>query len=148
MQKNAMISQFEDKCRQAGLKITPQRTAVFKELMNTKDHPSADVLFKQVRKTFPHISLDTVNRALLTFSEIGAAFIVEGTGDVRRYDANLEHHQHFKCIKCKRIIDFDDSQFENIRPPDELAGKVKILRKSIYFEGICDKCLKRKENDY
>ena len=138
------IHRFEDKCRQAGLKITPQRTAVFKALVESEDHPSAEVLWKEIRKTFPHISLDTVNRALLTFSEIGTAFIVEGTSGVRRYDANMENHQHFKCVKCKRIIDLDSIDLENIKLPAEMVGKVKILRKSVRFEGICDKCLDQK----
>ena len=81
------IEWFENQCRQAGLKVTPQRTAVYQELLRTQEHPSAELLHRKLRKKFPSISLDTVNRTLLTLNEIGVAHIVEGSGDVKRYDA-------------------------------------------------------------
>jgi len=125
------------------LKVTPQRMAIYRFLLETKEHPSADMVYRQVKKTFPGISLDTVNRTLLTLSRKGLAFVVEGSGDAKRYDGNLSSHQHFKCIKCKRIIDFYYKPFENIPAPKCLGRKLTILRKTVYFEGVCDLC---KEN--
>ncbi|MFA5239688.1 MAG: Fur family transcriptional regulator [Phycisphaerae bacterium] len=137
------VDEFEARCRKAGLKVTPQRVGVYKMLMESKEHPSADVLWRKVRKTFPNISLDTVNRTLLTLAEIGAAFIVEGSGDVKRFDGCLENHQHFKCIKCKKIIDFHHKPFDNIPVPKSISGKYTILKKTVYLEGLCDSCRKR-----
>jgi Fur family peroxide stress response transcriptional regulator len=131
---------FQARCRQMGLKVTPQRMAVYNALIATKEHPSAEIVYRQVKKTFPSISLDTVNRTLLTLDSIGAAFAVEGSGDPKRYDGNLQTHQHFKCIKCKRIIDFHHKPFENIPIPRTLGKRFTILRKTVYFEGICDLC--------
>ena len=134
------ISSFTDKCRQAGLKVTPQRLEIFKALVTSDEHPTAEVVCTQVRKTMPHISLDTVNRTLLTLSEIGAAFIVEGTGQARRFDANFDAHQHFRCIKCRRIIDFYHEPFNEVMVPDQLSDRYEVLRKTVYFEGYCDRC--------
>jgi Fur family peroxide stress response transcriptional regulator len=134
------LNAFKAKCRQAGLKITPQRTAVYKMLLETDKHPSAEMVFQRVRQVFPSISLDTVNRTLLTLAEIGAAFVVEGSGDAKRFDGNLEAHQHFKCIKCKRIVDFHHKAFDNIPVPKALSNRFTVLRKTVYFEGICDLC--------
>lgn len=131
---------FEAKCRAVGLKVTPQRMAIYKELVKTDQHPSAERLYKKVKKIFPNISLDTVNRTLLTLSEIGAAFIIEGSGDAKRFDANLKIHQHFKCIRCKRIIDFHHKPFDNIKVPASVGRKFTVLRKTVYLEGICDLC--------
>ncbi|MEA3227028.1 MAG: transcriptional repressor, partial [Planctomycetota bacterium] len=77
---------------------------------------------------------------LLTLNEIGAAFIVEGSGDAKRFDGGLEKHQHFKCVKCKRVIDFYHEPFNNITVPAEIEGRFTVLRKSVYLEGICDLC--------
>ena len=131
---------FSAKCRQAGLKVTPQRTAIYKSLIMTSSHPSADMVYRTVRGSLENISFDTVNRTLLTFSKIGAAFVVEGSGEVRRFDANFESHQHFKCVKCKRIIDFRHEPFDVVEVPDEVGEKFKVLRRTVYFEGFCDKC--------
>ena len=131
---------FTFRCRQVGLKVTPQRIAIYKELLKTDEHPSAEMLYEKVSKILPNISLDTVNRTLLTLSEIGAATVLEGSGDAKRYDAELEKHQHFKCVKCKRIIDFHHRPFDNIKIPAEISEKFTVLRKTVYLEGICDLC--------
>ena len=125
------------------MKITPQRIAVYKALIETTQHPSAEMVFETLRKTFPSISLDTVNRTLLTLNEIGAAFIVEGSGEPKRFDANLQAHQHFKCVRCKRIIDFHHEPFDNITVPADIEKKFTVLRKTVYLEGICDLCGKK-----
>jgi Fur family transcriptional regulator, peroxide stress response regulator len=134
------LAVFIRNCRRNGLRVTPQRMAVYKALLESKEHPSAEMVWGQVRRIFVGISLDTVNRALLTLAEIGSASIVEGSGDVRRYDGELDNHQHFKCIKCKKVFDFHYDPFDDIKIPASIAAKFKILRKSIYLEGICDSC--------
>ncbi len=136
------LDAFQVRCREAGLKVTPQRTAVYKVLIKTDEHPSAEMVFREVRREFPNISLDTVNRTLLTLNEIGAAFIVEGSGDAKRFDGNLVQHQHFKCLKCKRIVDLFNAQFGEIEAPASL-DKFTVLKKTVYFEGICDSCRKK-----
>jgi Fur family peroxide stress response transcriptional regulator len=128
-------------CREKGLKVTPQRVAIYQELVKAADHPSADVLHKRIKNDLPHISLDTVNRTLLTFADIGGAFVVEGSGEPKRFDAELEDHLHFKCLKCRKIIDFHRESIKNIEVPEEIAEQCKVLRKTIYFEGICGKCI-------
>lgn len=136
---------FYNSCRGRQLKITPQRLEVYKILLASSDHPSAEVVYERVKRVLPNVSLDTVNRTLNTLSRIGAAFVVEGSGDVRRFDGNLDSHQHFKCIKCKKIFDFYHKEFENIRVPEELKHKFKVLRITVYVEGLCQACLE-KEN--
>lgn len=131
---------FQVRCRQANLKVTPQRMAVYKVLVETDEHPSAEMVFNKVRQQTPNISLDTVNRTLLTLAKIGAAFIVEGSGDAKRFDGNLEHHQHFKCIKCRRIVDFHYKPFDNIKLPAKISKKFTVLKKTVYLEGVCDLC--------
>ena len=134
------VSGFVDRCRASGRKITSQRIAIYRELIRSEDHPSAEMLHRKIKKSSPSISLDTVNRTLLTLHEMGEASIVEGTGDPKRFDAGTEKHQHFRCIKCKRIIDFHHQPFDEIKIPANLRKKFTVLRKTIYLEGICDRC--------
>lgn len=139
-ERDEKIRRFTDLCRTTGLRVTPQRIEIFKQLISTDEHPSAEILYEKVRKTFPNISFDTVNRTLLTLSQVGAASIVVGSGDVRRFDGGTEPHQHFKCISCKRIVDFQHKPFDNIKLPTSIARKFKVIRRTIYLEGICDLC--------
>ena len=136
---NEKLIDFHDRCREAGLKMTPQRLAVYKALIRTDKHPTAEDVYQAVRQELPNISLDTVNRTLMTLSEIGAAFVVEGTGQPRRYDGGMEDHQHFRCVKCGKIIDFHYEPYDNIETPAHI-GDFTVLRKSVYLEGYCKAC--------
>lgn len=135
---------FKRRCRQARLKVTPQRMAVYQALVESKEHPGAKKVFEKVRRTFPHISLDTVNRTLLTLSDIGAAFVVEGSGDTKRFDGNLERHQHFKCTNCRKIMDFHYEPFDRIAVPPRLKKRFNITKVTVYIEGLCESCGSRK----
>lgn len=137
---DAKIQWFVGRCREAGLKVTPQRLAIYKELLGTEEHPSAEMLYERLKPEWPTLSLDTVNRTLLTLSEMGVAFIVEGSGGARRFDGGLDHHQHFKCVKCGRIVDFHHEPFDDIQLPPAMARRFKVLRKTVYVEGLCDLC--------
>ena len=139
-EKEEHLDEFRSKCRGRGLKVTPQRLAVYEGLLEAEDHPCAERLFQCLRPNLPNISLDTVNRTLLTLAELGLARVVEGTGEAKRFDANFEDHQHFRCVKCKTIIDFHHAPFDNVPIPSNLSSAFTVLRKTVYFEGICDQC--------
>ena len=138
------IESFKAKCRAAGLKVTAQRVVIYTELIKTTAHPSAEKLYGKVRRVLPNISLDTVNRTLLSLNEIGAAFVIEGSGDPKRYDGNLQTHQHFKCVKCRRIFDFHHKGFDDIKVPADISRRFTVLRKTVYLEGLCESCRKKR----
>jgi Fur family peroxide stress response transcriptional regulator len=135
---------LKERCRQAGLKVTPQRMAVFRTLIESKEHPSAETVFRQVRKTFPNISLDTVNRTLLMLNEIRAAFVVAGSGGPKRFDGNLQPHHHLKCTKCQRIIDFYHEPYDNIQVPQRVKETFNADKVTVYLEGVCEDCRKKR----
>ncbi len=135
---------FQDACTRCGLKITPQRMVIFEELSKAKDHPSADELYKRVRKILPHISFDTVYRTLLSFSETGMARLVEGYGEVRRFDPDLEDHHHLHCLRCQKIIDFCDKSYAALKIPSALEQEFEVIHKRVVFEGLCRDCRNKK----
>ena len=137
-----LLDLFKEKCKENNLKITPQRIAIYKELLKSKDHPNADGIFKRVRKILPYISVDTVNRTLLSFSEIGILNIVEGHGDPKRFDPNIDNHHHFRCVKCSRIVDFNNKSYDNLRIPENIKNHFRVINKRVVLEGLCDKCKK------
>jgi Fur family peroxide stress response transcriptional regulator len=134
------MTRFRAKCRQAGLRITPQRTGIYRILVGSKEHPSATMVFEQIRRRFPDVSLDTVNRTLHTLADLGLARVIPGCGGAKRFDADLTGHQHFRCVKCRKIIDFKYPAFENMKLPREIREDFTVLSKTVYVQGICNKC--------
>jgi len=134
---------FYSKCREFRLKVTPQRLAIYENLAKSKKHPSAEQVYKIVKRRFPNISLDTINRTLATFARIGLINVVENFGLPRRYDADITGHHHAHCIKCGLIYDIYDDKLDRIKIPAEIRRRFKITGKRVVFSGLCEKCSKR-----
>ncbi|MCX8031593.1 MAG: transcriptional repressor [Thermodesulfovibrionales bacterium] len=142
--KKNFIDEFIDKSKSKGLKITPQRIAIYKELIKSSEHPSAETVYKKLHKKYPNISFDTVNRTLITFSNIGLLQIVEGYGDPKRFDPNTESHHHFRCIKCGSISDFSYKEYNELKIPENYS-ELEIRKVKVILEGICKKCKNKKD---
>jgi Fur family peroxide stress response transcriptional regulator len=143
MTKSESTEIFYRRCEENDLKITPQRIAIYQELLKAKDHPSADTMYKRLMKKFPNISLDTVNRTLLTFHKIGIASIVEGYGQPKRFDPEISTHHHFRCVRCNRIVDFHEEDYDNLIVPHEIQKQFTVFKKRVILEGLCDQCKKK-----
>ncbi|SFM53113.1 Fur family transcriptional regulator [Thermodesulforhabdus norvegica] len=136
------LLQFEKICRKFRLKVTPQRIAIYRAFISSEDHPSALQIFERLRRDFPTISLDTVNRTLQTFVEMGLGKVVEGTGEPRRFDPNLKKHHHFRCSRCDRIIDFSHPPYDFLEIPPDLKDRVAVKSVKVVLEGLCEECLR------
>lgn len=141
-QRNKKMELFYRRSRGHGLKITPQRTVIYEELLKARDHPTADDIYKRIVKKIPNISFDTVNRTLLTFSKIGITHVVEGYGQSKRYDPDVDVHHHFRCVRCGCIIDFHNREYDNIVVPKEIGEQFEVTKKKVVLEGLCGRCKK------
>lgn len=130
---------FLEKCKEHGLRITPQRCIIFAELIGDKSHPTAEQIHKRVKSKLNNISFDTVNRTLLSFANIGLLAIVASRDKAKRFDPYTGTHNHFQCIKCLKLIDFENNKLNKICTPSSLKGNI-ILNKKIILEGICKTC--------
>ena len=134
------IADFIQTCQGYQLKITPQRVAIYKELLNAEKHPTADVIYQAVKMEYPNISFDTVNRTLLTLSEIGILDVVEVFGGAKRFDTDTKDHHHLHCIRCGSIQDFIHNDYDHLNVPGEILADFQVLRKRVVLKGICSKC--------
>ncbi len=131
---------FIDTCHHHQLKITPQRVAIYRGLIQSKQHPTADLMFRTVKKEFPNISFDTVNRTLLTFAGIGVVDVVEVFGGPKRFDPDITDHHHLHCVTCGRIIDFKYEGYARLDVPKAIIGKFKVISKRVVLKGLCETC--------
>jgi Fur family peroxide stress response transcriptional regulator len=137
---------FLQTCRKHHLKITPQRVAIFETIKGLNTHPTADDIYRKIKKNLSNISFDTVNRTLLTFAEIGVVNVVETFGGAKRFDPDVSSHHHFFCIRCSDIIDFRDPSYDALIIPETLRREFKIISKRVILRGFCKACLKNKPN--
>jgi Fur family peroxide stress response transcriptional regulator len=120
----AAMDRFVSRCRAAGLVLTPQRLAVFRNLAVVDTHPSAEELYAALRRELPTLSLATVYKTLDTLARIGAVRRVSRDGARSRWDAALESHHHLVCIQCGEVSDVVDARLDAVkRRASALAGR-------------------------
>lgn len=97
-----------------GLKVTPQRIAVFEAVLQLKNHPTAESIINYIKKTYPNIATATVYKVLDALTENGLIKRVKTEKDIMRYDAIMENHHHLYCTETDRIEDYNDEQLDKM----------------------------------
>jgi Fe2+ or Zn2+ uptake regulation protein len=133
--------------KKAGLKLTPQRIAIVRELADDRSHPTAQSLFERLRPAFPTMSFATVYNTLDTLTRCGLVQPM-GTLDVGggvRFDPNTDPHHHAVCDACGAIHDIPAPQIArfDVAPgasdPTSFLG-FRVLREQRTYRGLCSQC--------
>lgn len=134
------VSEFISRSKGLGIKVTPQRIAIYKELASTDQHPSTENIYKKIKDYYPNISLTTVYRTLETFEKLGLISVVNVLYNAARYDANLDPHHHIVCTQCKKVEDVYDESLTNLDVSDKTLGDYRIEGYSVLLSGVCSAC--------
>ncbi|MBO5057213.1 MAG: transcriptional repressor [Lachnospiraceae bacterium] len=121
------------------LKHSKQRDSIKEFLKGRKDHPTAAVVYENVRKTIPNISLGTVYRNLTLLADIGEISRIHVGDGVDHFDADISPHYHFICRECGNVMDMDMDKMDL----EKAAGRNfcgEIEYHTICFYGKCEKC--------
>ncbi|MEE8395235.1 MAG: Fur family transcriptional regulator [bacterium] len=134
------IDGFPRLCRSTGLKVTPQRVAIFNMVVSTDSHPTPEDVYSEIRRSTPSISLATVYKILDLFREKGFIYKVSTPGQVTRYDGRVASHHHAICNACGKIQDvFADSVSAlPVSPPGK--ADFQVTDYEIQFRGLCGDC--------
>jgi Fe2+ or Zn2+ uptake regulation protein len=122
-----------------GVRPSEQRIRIFKYLYVNKNHPTVDMIYRELVQKMPCLSKTTVYNTLNIFLKNNVVRQLAIEENESRYDAIINLHGHFKCEKCENIYDFDiektNNEYEDLK-------KYEINEKYILFKGICPSCLK------
>lgn len=132
--------------REKGFKVTPQRLAIYKILMETKKHPTAEVIFSELQAQYPTMSLATVYKTIEVLKEMGLVTALNVGEDSFRYDANMEPHIHMICQECSEVIDLFGMDLSVLSVAAEEKSGYQIMEHQVYFYGSCGECIRRRAN--
>jgi len=88
-------------------KLTPQRDAVLRVILDREDHPTASEIFEAARQRLPTISYATVYNSLRYLKEAGLVHEIKFGDSASRYDRETDRHDHAICNNCGKLVDFD-----------------------------------------
>jgi Fe2+ or Zn2+ uptake regulation protein len=128
--------------RQRGLKITPQRQAVFQVLHGAIGHPTAETVHAAVTAEMPSVSLRTVYQVLNDLASMGEITALDlGTGSTR-FDPTSGDHHHLVCTSCGAVRDLFLGDVAVDVPAGQAAG-YRVGRAEITFRGLCPDCIEQ-----
>ena len=140
MKKESIIQKLKEK----GLRLTGQRLAIVDVLLRKGHlHPSAQFIYREVKKKGLPLSLSSVYANIKELSRYGIIKSLEFDGKENRCECNIDEHINLICEKCGRIIDYDTPVSMDQRSIAKKTGFI-ITRNRLEYYGYCEECSKDK----
>jgi Fur family peroxide stress response transcriptional regulator len=140
-------SEVIGKLKKRGRRITPQRAAILRMLIESQDHPTVEQIYDHIRLNYPMTSLATIYKTIMMLKDENEILEISFANESSRYDGHKPYpHPHLICIRCRRIIDPETSSFDEAVHQVEQKYGYQITSQRIDFFGICPQCLSSPES--
>jgi Fur family ferric uptake transcriptional regulator len=128
--------------KEHGYKLTPQRRAVVKRVMQSREHFTPAVLYEQVNRESPGIGIVTIYRTIELLAQLGLLCCVYGDGNNRSYIMRrpLIHHHHLVCSGCGKVVEFSDCDISGLEKRLSRRTGFEIEGHLLEIRGICPDC--------
>ena len=141
------LKDLREKLSERGYKMTPQRKEILKIFVERRNfhHMSAEDVYSILRENDSEIGLATVYRALDLLSELGLLVRLDFGDGCARYELNtadpkIHHHHHLICLKCKKVIEFEEDLLDELEKNIADKSGFEILNHEVKFFGYCSDC--------
>ncbi len=139
------LKDLRGKLYERGYKMTPQRKEILQIFVDHPEHLSAEDVYGLLREKESEIGLATVYRALDLLSNLGILVQIDFGDGCARYelntaDPNVHHHHHLICVKCKKVIEFDEDLLDELEEVISRKSGFQILNHEVKFFGYCKDC--------
>lgn len=138
------LETLSDELKKRNIRLSHQRIKVLEYLTKNQCHPTVEQIYCDLLQEVPTLSKTTVYNTLKSLADARLVNILTIEDNEMRYDIITENHGHFKCEKCKSIINFNINA--EALSTDDLSA-FRIHERNVYFKGVCPGCL-FKINDY
>lgn len=120
-----------------GVRPLSHRVAIYQYLLGTKNHPTADIIYTELKPSLPSLSRTTVYNVLNHLCEKGAVRRVTIEDHESRFDADIRDHIHFKCSQCQQVFDLFEVNFPRLEIPEGFSA----TSVQVNIEGVCPHCI-------
>jgi Fur family peroxide stress response transcriptional regulator len=129
--------------RKKGYKATPQRIAVCRFALSSREHPSVQRIHKEVKEIHPTVSLATVYKTLQILTEIGLIQELDFPKSQARFDSYVEPHINLVCLRCGKIRDVNDPAAREMVAGIAATAEFTRTGQRLDVYGICKMCRSR-----
>lgn len=143
-QAEEQLAEFHARLKERGLKSTGQRDDIARVFFDLSRHISAEELYAEVKKVNPHVGYATIYRTLRLLKECDLLLERHFDEGQARYEAaSANHHDHFICERCGRIIEFRNDALERQQQAVARELGVTLTHHKMELYGLCPECRAR-----
>ena len=128
--------------KSAGLKVTLPRLKILEVLESSPSHHlSAEDIYRLLIDQNEEVGVATIYRVLSQFEESGIVQKLNFENNQAVYElCGAEHHDHLVCVKCNKIIEFQDDIIEDHQIQIAQKHGFELTDHSLYLYGLCKDC--------
>jgi Fur family peroxide stress response transcriptional regulator len=126
--------------RERGYKVTPQRLAICKYVLSSKEHPTVEQIHTEILKTHPTISLNTIYQTMDMLVDLDLVQEMRLNGSSSRFDSNTSVHVNIICQSCNKIWDYESKSTQKHWSHIITEMNIKPLRQRLDVYVLCDAC--------
>jgi len=132
-----------DALRRKGFKATPQRIAICSFALGSREHPTVQRIYKEVKKTYPTVSLATVYKTLHVLKELHLLQELAFPQEESRFDPYVKPHLNVVCLRCGEVADVNDTSARDLVSRAAAKTRYTVVEQRFDIYGICEKCKRR-----
>jgi Fur family peroxide stress response transcriptional regulator len=130
--------------RRKGYRATPQRIAICRFVVDGRKHPTAQSIYREIKKLHPTVSLATVYKTLQVLRELRLVQELAFPQSETRFDSNVAPHVNVVCLRCGIVSDVGDRLAREVVARVASITKFTVTGQRFDMYGICDKCDRRR----
>lgn len=134
---NQRLPKLRELLAKHNIRVSHQRLLILDYLIMHPTHPTADTIYKDLKKVDPVISQATVYNTLNLLVEHKLVKELDFNMSSKRYEFKKTNHGHFICESCGLIEDLD---VDDLEYPKEL-NEYEIDNVEVIYRGLCPTCL-------
>lgn len=136
---------FRNYVKEKGLRNTPEREMIIKEVFSIHDHFDVDTLYLRLKIKKKNISKASIYRTIPLLIESGLVKEVFFEDGHMHYEHiyGHDHHCHFRCLDCKKVIEFREDEVTNIQKKFSRRHEFEVTGHRLELFGYCGDCLKK-----
>jgi len=134
------LKEFKQTLVDKGIRHSKKREVILETFFRSGGHQTIEDVLERVKKVDPKIGYVTVYRALRLLKELGLAHQWQFGDGHSRFEKAAGHHDHLICVKCGRIIEFEEDEIERLQEKVTQEHHFKMLSHIHEIHGYCSRC--------
>lgn len=122
------------------MRYSKQRESIFRTVVESCEHPTANMVYTSLKEDYPKLSLGTVYRDLNQLADAGRLKKIPLPDGSCRFDGTTGTHSHIICEDCGHVADVMGPPLKELETVIRRETDYTLTSYDLVMTGKCAKC--------